>query len=411
MLKNSITTGIYLDTRRSLKDDTYPVKLRVTYKRETQFFKTKFSLTEQDFKTITTQAKPRGELKDLKKSLSKIETDADAVIEKLRTFSFDLFKKNYFSDNIDESDLFAQFNHKIKILRVEERIGSANTYLCALNSIKDFYSKATLDLHNVTPQFLQEYENWMSSHGNSLTTVGIYLRCVRHLFNRAIEEGIVDIEYYPFGKNKYQIPQPQNIKKALTLNEIKLLYEHEAENESLEQMYRDMWFFSYLCNGMNMKDICMLRYKDIQGKHIYFRRQKTKFSNRSSKPIDVVIIDQSKVIIDRWSTKDKEPDNFVFPFLKKDQSAEKMLATVKQVTKMTNKYIRQIALKVGIDKNITTYWARHSYATVLKRSNVGVSFISEALGHKNIKTTETYLDSFEDDEKMEIAKKLIDFKK
>lgn len=405
----NVTTAIYLDTRRTLKDNSFPIKLRITHKRKTRLYKTSFSSSIKDFEKITKTANPKGDLKDLKLILGELESEALNIINKLPSFSFELFEKKYNSDKGNASDLFFQFETIIKNLRKEERIGSANAYLCAYNSIKDFHSKNQLDIHNITPQYLKDYERWMQSAGKSLTTVGIYLRCVRHLFNKAISEEAIAKELYPFGKNKYQIPAPRSIKKALSLKEIKNLYEYKAEEGSPEQMYRDLWFFSYLCNGMNIKDICLLKHKDIQGKHIYFNREKTKNSNRNSKPVDVVLIDEIQSILDKWAAIKVSPEDYLFPFIKKDQSAEQIISTTKQLTKMINKYMRLIATKVGIEKNITTYWARHSYATVLKRSNVGLPFISEALGHKNLKTTENYLDSFEDDTKQEIAKKLLDF--
>ena len=409
MITPNVTTAVYLDTRRLLKDETFPIKLRITHKRKTRLYKTPFSSTKEDFKKITQSRNPKGELKDMKLELADLESEALDIIKKLPSFSFDLFEKKYNSDKGDSANLFFQFETIIINLRKEERIGSAITYLYARNSIKNFHSKNYLDIHNITPQFLKEYERWMQKGGKSLTTVGIYLRCVRHLFNKAIDEEAITKQLYPFGKNKYQIPAPRSIKKALTLKELKLLYEYDAEEGSPEQMYRDLWFFSYLCNGMNIKDICLLKHKDIQGKHIYFNREKTKNSNRNSKPVDVVIIDEIQSILDKWATKKLTPADYLFPFLKKNQSATQIIETTKQLVKMINKYIRLIAAKVGIEKNITTYWARHSYATVLKRSNVSLAYISEALGHKNLKTTESYLDSFEDDTKRVIANKLLKF--
>jgi integrase len=227
----------------------------------------------------------------------------------------------------------------------------------------------------------------------------------------SLEENHLSGLLSPFGKKKYQIPEPRNIKKALNIGEIKLLYEYKADELSPEQLYHDLWFFSYLCNGMNMKDICLLRHKNIDGDHIYFNREKTRNSNRDSKPIDVFIIDEIRIILKRWATKTDNEKDFVFPFLNQEMDYKIIRAKVSQVTKMTNKYIRRIAVKVGIDKKITSYWARHSYATVLKRANVGTEFISEQLGHKSLKTTESYLDSFEDDTKKEIANQLLNFKK
>jgi site-specific recombinase XerD len=88
----------------------------------------------------------------------------------------------------------------------------------------------------------------------------------------------------------------------------------------------------------------------------------------------------------------------------------KLQATIDQTTKNINKYIRRVAKEAGVIKDVTTYTARHSFATVLKRAGVSTEFISESIGHSDLRTTENYLDSFEDDSKIENAKKLLAFK-
>jgi len=82
-----------------------------------------------------------------------------------------------------------------------------------------------------------------------------------------------------------------------------------------------------------------------------------------------------------------------------------------RLIKRTNDNIKKIAHEVGIEKTVTTYTARHSFSTVLKRSGVSTEFISESLGHCDLRTTELYLDSFEDDKKKEVAKHLTAFLK
>ena len=402
------STGIFLDKRRKLKDETYPVKLRVTYERKSKLYKTIFSFSEVDFNK-TMGKSPRGDFKDFRIELNDIEAEAAGILDKLNAFSFDDFEKRYLNKNTDVSNIFELFKVKMSELESENRIGTLNTYQYALKSFKKFHPAKRLETHEITVKLLNDYEKWMLNKGRSLTSIGIYLRCLRAIYNISIEQNQLTGLSSPFGKKKYKIPEPRNIKKALTIGEIKLLFNYKAQDGSPEQMYKDLWFFSYLCNGMNMKDICLIQHKNIDGNHIYFFREKTINSNRDSKPIDVIIINEIREILNRWASKADSQEDFIFPFITNEMDARKVIATVKQVTKMTNKYIWQIAKKVGINKKITTYWARHSYATVLKRSNVGMAFISEQLGHRNLKTTESYLDSFEDDTKMEIANKLLEF--
>ena len=153
-----------------------------------------------------------------------------------------------------------------------------------------------------------------------------------------------------------------------------------------------------------------MKYKNIDfaNENITFFRAKTeRTSTVNIKPITIVLLSEIKVIIDRWGNQPQYPDNYVFPILKANYSVEQQHARIKQTVKDINKYIDRIAKSVGITKKITTYTARHSFSTVLKRSGASIEFISESLGHSNIRTTESYLDSFEDDMKKEFATMLI----
>jgi integrase/recombinase XerD len=84
---------------------------------------------------------------------------------------------------------------------------------------------------------------------------------------------------------------------------------------------------------------------------------------------------------------------------------------VRQATKTINKYVKRIAEAAGIEKHVTTYTARHSFSTVLKRAGAPIEFNSESLGHSNVRTTESYLDSFEDNVKRQYSSQLTAFKK
>jgi integrase len=254
----------------------------------------------------------------------------------------------------------------------------------------------------------------MVTQRKSLTTVAMYLRCLRHLCNNAIREGVLKQSDYPFssdGKDtsKYKMPEPKNTKIALSIDNIAKIFNYEPEFGTSEHYYRDLWLFSYLCNGINMKDICLLKYSDIKGEHLYFRRAKTTRTDRKSRPVDVILTDEVKSIIERWGRQPQLSDMFIFPILKRGLSPEKQQALIKQVTKQTNIYIKRIATKLGIKENVHFQVARHSYATILKRSGVSVEYISESLGHKNLATTNHYLGSFEDDQKRETAKHLTAF--
>ncbi len=408
MEKLEASTGIYLDTRYKKQDGTYPVKLRITFKRESRLHNTVYSFTKSDYAKII-GSKPRGQFKDLKLELVALEKKASKVIKNLPTFSFDAFKKKFLNKPGEFSLVFPAFKQHINILTNENKLNTAVTYRSAFQSLKKYYPFDKLRFQDITPGFLQKYENWMLTENKSLTTISMYVRCLKHLYNTAINRGDARKEDYPFKRDKYQIPQPRNIKKALLLSDIAKIFRYEPENDTPEHFYRDLWLFSYLCSGMNMKDICILKYNHIHGDFIHYRRAKTESRNRNSKPIEVYLTDKAREIIHLWGNQQVSPDNYVFPILSEGLTANQIQQGIKQVTKQTNKYIKRIAAKVGINENISTYTARHSFATILKRSGASTEFISEQLGHTTVKTTEGYLDSFEDEKKKEMARELTKF--
>jgi integrase len=413
MIKNSreITTNLYLDTRREKKDGTYPLKLRVTHQRKSVLYPTKYSLTEDDLKKATGE-KPRGTYKDLKLEFAALENKAIAIIDSLSEFSFETFNKRFSNKSSNLGSVISTITEHVASLKEKERFGDAGMYDRTGKSLINFYTSDKLRFENITTEFLEKYEKWMISKGRSLTTVGMYARCTRRLYRKAIKEGLVKEQHYPFGKKddgKYTIPQPRNIKKALNIADIKKIFECELEPYSSEKYYRDIWLFSYLGNGINIKDICLLKYKHYHGENIIFNRAKTINTNRNSKPIVISLININKNIITEWGNKPIFSDKYIFPVLDDRLTKEKQQEKIRQFTKQVNKYMKRIAQRLDINTNITTYTARHSFATILKRSGVSMEYISESLGHTSLETTENYLDSFENETRKVNTEKLINF--
>jgi len=407
--KSEISTAIILDTRRKKQDGTFPVKLRVTFERKQKHFTINESLSKKDYEKITS-LNPRGKYKEKKIYYGKIEEKAIEVINELPIFTFKLFEDKFFNNKSYTNNIFNAYEQYISELREFGQIGTSDTYKYSMGSLLKFAQSKDLIFEEVTTDFLKRYERFHLKEGKSFTTISMYLRCLKKLYNDAIASGNVNSELYPFGKNKYRLPAANNIKKALTISEIEKIFNYQPKNDS-EAYARDIWIFSYLCNGMNIKDISLLQYKNIDNNKIHFLRAKTKNTSKTNMTeISVVVTDEVQEIINKWGIKPSFDDTFVFPILAEDLSIETQRKKIKQATKTINKYINRIAQNLGIDKHVTTYTARHSYSTVLKRSGASIEYISESLGHKNIKTTYNYLDSFEDDTKIENAKFLTSFK-
>lgn len=409
------------DTRRPKKDGSFPLKLRITYNREQRYYPIGIDLTEDDFQKAR-GSRPRGEALAMKSRLESYEAKARTTIDNMPLFSFGAFEKLFSGPQRSKECVFSRYLTTIEAMEEEGRQKTAYSYKDALHSLQAFHNRAILPFSEVTVDFLKAYEGWMlkprmrqngsrsTVRANSVTTVGMYLRTLRAIINQAISLGDLSADVYPFGKRGYQIPASQNTKKALSTNDLKKLFAYEYPGDHRSEFYRDIWLFSYLCNGTNMKDVARLRYANIDGNSIEFIRSKTETSTRRSrKAITVHLLPEANAIIEKWGNKPKHRDTHVFPILPEFADPKKEVAIISQLVKMVNANILKITKEVGIQQHVTTYTARHSFATVLKRSNAPTSFIQEALGHKNSKTTENYLDSFEDDARKNWAGNLTEF--
>ena len=264
--------------------------------------------------------------------------------------------------------------------------------------------------NEVKPSLLREFERQWLEKGKSITTVGIYMRSLRTIFNLAKSENVITEKDYPFGKHKYVIPAGANIKKAFSKDIISKIYNYKAVKMSQEHFARDMWVFSYLCNGINFRDIAKLKYQDVKEDSIFFIRQKTSQTTRGKqKLISAVLLPELKNIIKTWGNKPIVPEQYVFPVLNDNMTIEKEVDKVKQTIKTINKYLRKIATTLELGVDITTYTARHSFATQLKSTGASTEFISESLGHSSLAVTENYLASFPQEEKKKWANKLTEF--
>jgi len=406
-----VTTAIIHDKRIKRKDNTFAVKLRITHQRVQRYYSLNVNLTLDEWEKVY-DTKPRKKYKDYNIFFSDIEHRAILILQELRPFSFAAFEKKFDHKTKNSEDAIVGMDNYITKLNDEIRTGTAASYSNALNSFKKYLAskgRKKLNFWDITPDWLNQYERWMVEQGNSLTTVGIYLRSLRTIVNIAIENGNLDKESYPFGKRKYQIPAGQNIKKALSLSDIKKIVEYKPINE-YEAKGRDLWLFSYLCNGANVKDMVRLKYQNIDKRNITFTRAKTERSTKQNhKLIVIVLLPEIQSIIDKWGIKPIKPETYVFGIISKSDSPEKQLAKTKQLTKSINKQMKRIGEKLEIDMKITTYSARHSFATILKRSGAPTAFISDSLGHKDLRTTENYLDSFESSVKESYQKQLLNF--
>lgn len=395
------------DIRRKKDEGRFPLKLRITYKGERRYYATGFDANGEEWTAINS-AGPKGELRRIKAGIAEIEKKAEECVEKIVPFSFKQFEKDFFGTAIRFESLKSAFEVQIGQLEGNDQWGTASSYRTACNALYRFKSKIALE--DVDQDFLQKFEKWVLKEGMSITTVGIYLRALRTIINIAIDKGSFRKDAYPFGKRKYVIPTGRNIKKALAIDQIKKIFEYPTPTGSFLEQAKDFWIFTYLCNGINMMDIARLKGKDIDAKSIRFIREKTKRTKRGD-PLVIAAARNSHVnsILDKWGKKSPLPEEYVFSIIEDSDAPKIARAKIQQFTKLVNKWMKKMGEDLSFNLTLTTYVARHSFATILLRSGAPITFASQSLGHSNVITTQKYFAGFDTDAQAEYAKALVNF--
>lgn len=415
----SYNISIVLDKRRAKENGKFPVKLRVYSKsgnsKKVKLYSLDIDLTNDEFETIWINAENkslRGSNNEMRLKLQAIETRANDEAKEMTVFDFAKFETKLFRKSSDKNNVKYHFDLVIQKNKNNNKIGTAESYRCTLNSLAKFskakkkceVEKLTFDV--ITVDWLKEYQDFMLASGKSYTTVAIYTRTLRVVFNNAIEDNDIIKDLYPFGKNKYKIPRTKKVKKALNSKQLKTLFDVEVLNDN-EQQARDFWFFSYASNGMNFKDIALLKYSDIEDDKFSYYRAKTFDKTAEKTEIIIYLTDFTKGIISKYGNKTKT--GFVFNIISSKDKAEKQYKKIKNFTRLINDHIKRIAKRNDLPNDISTYWARHSFATNSLRKGASMEFISEALNHSDLSVTKNYFAGFEDEAKKEFANSLLDF--
>jgi integrase len=399
-LIGNITGSVYLDTRRPKLIDNkifYPVKARVTHNRSRLYVALGFDLTESDFNKL--HSTKSSELIKTKKLITASFERIKSIVEeihKTEEYSHDKLRNKLKKGR--KSYLDAAFDNRIAELTANGQAGTAASYITAKKFIEKY--QRGLRFVDITPQWLTKFEAWaLNKEGVNETSLSIYLRALRALFNDAIRGGDVPKGAYPFyskDTDGYRIPTGTGTKIALTVEQINAIAKLELTGSP--ERCRDMFLLSFHLGGINFKDMLLLKWKNIKNGEVHFIREKTKHTNRTGKTIVVPLTEPARRIVERWGNADRSPDAYVIPHLTDGLTPEKLRDSVKSYTKQVNKQLKKIGETLSIN-GLSTYVARHSFATILKNSGAPIAFIGETLGHTSTKTTENYLKSFESEQK------------
>lgn len=278
------------------------------------------------------------------------------------------------------------FQSQIENLKQTGRTGYALSHREVYNSLLKFNGHLNIYFSEIDVTWLKRYETWLRSAGLADNTIGIRFRSLRMLYNLAIEQKIVKAEYYPFRSFKVSRLHQQTAKRAIRKDDI-LRIVHYSTNDERVQLAVDLFAFSYYMGGINFVDMCYLTEKNIIDNRLVYIRKKTK------KLIKLPLQTEALKILARYNGVSLP---YLFPVLSSFHKTETQQHNrVHKVIAKVNIRLKKIGEELNLPIDITTYVARHSFATVLKRSGVSTSLICETLGHSSEKVTQIYLDSFE----------------
>lgn len=390
----------------------YNIKLCVYINGERKYYKTHFNLTKDEWDKLNTKNLKDSTLLKYRKDIKAIEAAATEILDKLDNPTHESFEESYFdyTQKKDESHLMSFWFDKYSAHL--EAAGRPYSYVKHIITSKNSFElfKPKLHLKQVTFTFLRDYTKWMESQLKSDATIKSYMRDMRTTLYFAKEKKAITKDQIPFGDGGYTVGTITARKNALTKSQINKIKVLKLTLKSDLDHSRDIFLFQYYCNGMNILDVCKLKYKDIDqsGEFFTFIRTKTRKTTTSGKPIRVHIVPKAQEIIKKWGT--NNIDGYVFPFFEayeNEQTKSKLERNRSLfIAKKLNKSLKIISTKLEFPFTITTGTARHSYATVLSRAGVSVMDIGEGMGHSSIKTTQGYIASMDDQRIKTISNKL-----
>ena len=403
------TISVICYKSKTLANGEHPLMLRIIQNRKTQYKSLNISVAAKHWDFDKNAPKPKCPHKDL---INKI------ILKTKLEYQQKVLEKKANEEEFTASSLIHEQKNEIKAMTVEDfykqlikelkekgQIGNSYAYLSSYDNLKNFNKgrKLNYTFSHIDVIFCKKFEDWMRRKGNKDTTISYQFRTLRAAFNRAITAKIVSKEKNPFSEFKLSHLNSKTMKRALSKSDILKIMNADCHDKSeLSQLAHDLFCFSYLCGGISLVDMANLTPENIIEGRLIYQRQKTHGS------INLQLSDRALKIISKYSDYQKKAYYF-FPILhcKRHITPMQKHNRVRKYCLHINHELKILAKELNITANVTTYVARHSFATILKKSGVNIGIISQALGHQDIKTTQIYLSKFDNEQVDEAMKNLL----
>ena len=263
-------------------------------------------------------------------------------------------------------------------LRAEGNFGTAHVYRSTLNIVTTFHGSKYLDFHQVNSEWLKDFEVYLRSRGSSWNTVSTYLRVLRAVYNRAVD--LRKAEYIPhLFRSVYTIPS--DLRRT-----------------------KELFILMFLLRGLPFVDLAYLRKSDLRGNVITYRRRKT------GRSLSVTLTPESMLLLEKHISRDLSSP-YLFPILHSIEGSQEAYREYQLALRSFNQHLELLGQWLGLESKLSSYTARHTWATTAYYCEIHPGIISEAMGHSSITVTETYLKPFRNRKIDEANNRIVDFVK
>lgn len=383
-----VTIKLSLDKRKVKKDNTYPICFRIYDEGASTTKSSKIDVKEEHWnenKKCIRRSHPNAPA--LNKLLVERMNDLqDALsIEKVHLPTDPLTTIEVNEPILLKISVYKFAETLIQELRLDNKIGNAWVYEATISALAKYHPEPKLYFEQIDYRFLDKYNKYLLRGGAKPNTAFLYLRTLRAIYNKAIKHKVVDRTLYPF--HDISLKGERTKKRAIDKQLISEIVNLQLPHGSSIWHVKNWFLLSFYLIGISIVDLALLKSGNVKGNRVTYKRQKT------GKPYDIKLVPQAVAILEEY----KHHGEFLLPIINRStKNAEERLRLIKDRTRFANKYLKQIASLISAEDSITTYTARHSWATICKKLGFSIEVIAEALGHEyGNKTTAVYLDSFD----------------
>lgn len=391
------SSKVVLFTSKKLKNGEHPIMLRVIKDRKPKYLSIGASCSKEMWDEKENLPKKKHKLfNELKVLIDKKQFQASKLLLSLNSddkdYSAEEVKHKLIRRNNHKKTVFTYFGEIVTRLEQANRIGYSNIFQSTKKSLEKFRGGKDFSFSDVNTAFLVKYEDFLSGREVSPNGIFVYMRTFKTLINYAKRDNVVLEDFDPFKEfsfTKYR--RIKTKKRAISKEQIQKFIDQNFEPETSLFHSKNYFLFSYYNRGINFIDMAFLKWENIKNGRLDYVRRKSK------ERFTIGMLEPAIKILEYYRKNYYESeDGYIFPILNETHiTARGIDNRIDKVLKTVNKDLKTIAKEAKIDEKLTTYVARHSYATIMKRSGISTSIISEAMGHESEKTTQIYLDTFE----------------